>query len=204
MTYVSPNGEGGFSGEVKVTVFFRVNPGEYSLYVDYEMESKEETPLGLTCHAHFNLGGEKNILNNYLRLPADKYYTTLNKAPDKPIPVIPLLDFRESKRLGDVCGNPSLPPYGNGGVDFIYGNNGRTITLENDKYRLDVETDMPTAACYTNNYPRDGILLSNGNYVEKFSSCALECEEIPNDFDAIAVKPGKTKYRHIHYVFHKK
>jgi galactose mutarotase-like enzyme len=82
--------------------------------------------------------------------------------------------------------------------------NGKSTVLENEKYRLEIQTDMPTIAVYTNNYPREGQLLSNGRIEEKYSAIALECEEIPNDFDAIAVLPGQIKKRHIYYVFSKK
>jgi galactose mutarotase-like enzyme len=137
-------------------------------------------------------------------IPAEKYYTTVMKAPDKQIPVPPLLDFRKPKIIRDVCLDPTLPSDTGGGIDFIYVTNGKSTVLENEKYRLEIQTDMPTIAVYTNNYPREGQLLSNGRIEEKYSAIALECEEIPNDFDAIAVIPGQIKKRHIYYVFSKK
>jgi galactose mutarotase-like enzyme len=114
------------------------------------------------------------------------------------------LDFRKPKIIRDVCLDPTLPSDTGGGIDFIYVTNGKSTVLENEKYRLEIQTDMPTIAVYTNNYPREGQLLSNGRIEEKYSAIALECEEIPNDFDAIAVLPGQIKKRHIYYVFSKK
>ena len=204
MSYLSPRGEGGFPGSVKLTVIFKVVPGEYTLYMDYELESDEPTPVGLTCHSYFNLGGEQTVLGDTLMIPAEKYYTTVMKAPDKQIPVPPLLDFRKPKIIRDVCLDPTLPSDTGGGIDFIYVTNGKSTVLENEKYRLEIQTDMPTIAVYTNNYPREGQLLSNGRIEEKYSAIALECEEIPNDFDAIAVLPGQIKKRHIYYAFSKK
>ena len=204
MSYISPDGEGLFPGEVKLTVIFRVKPGINTLFMEHIIESNQDTPVALTCHCYFNLGGEKNVLGDTLTIPADKYYTTLNKAPEKQTPVPPLLDFRKPKNIGDVCKDPTLPQDVGGGIDFIFLTNGGTTVLENEKYRLDVETDMPTIACYTNNYPRTGQVLSNGQIEEKYAAVALECEEIPNDFDALTVSPSAPRHRYINYVFTKK
>ncbi|MBP5091480.1 MAG: hypothetical protein J6328_02860 [Bacilli bacterium] len=204
MSYFSPRDEAGFPGAVTLKVFYSVTPNEYALHINYFIDSDEETPVGLTCHSYFNLGGEETVLGDSLLIPADAYYTTKMKAPEKLSPVPPLLDFRRPRIIKDICLDPTLPGDTGGGIDFIFLTNGKTTVLENEAYRLEVQTDFPTIACYTNNYPREGQKLSNGLREQKYSAIALECEEIPNDFDAICVHPGETRRRHIDYLFTKK
>ena len=63
---------------------------------------------------------------------------------------------------------------------------------------------MPAVAVYSDNYPREGMLLNNGTAEKKYSALAVECEELPNDFEAMCVKAGTVKKRYISYTFIRK
>lgn len=100
----SPAGDQGFPGEAKVAVVYRL-VDESTIEMRAEAELSEESPVCLTNHAYFNLGGE----------PADVREHLLSVNAERYLPVdgdlIPLgdlasvagtpFDFRRPKRLAD-------------------------------------------------------------------------------------------------------
>ena len=170
-TYLSPDGEEGYPGEVRLEVVYSVKPNENSLLIEYYLESDSDTPVNLTNHAYFNLGGEEDILDNRLQIPASKYFKTEQKAPKKENEITPLLDFREAKRIGDVAKDDSLLSDPVNGLDFLYVKEEELAArLENEEYVASVYSDMPCVAVYSDNYPREGMLLNNGNAEKKYSA----------------------------------
>ena len=204
-TYTSPDGESGFPGTVTLKVVYSLKPNENTLYIEYFLSSDIDTPVNLTNHAYFNLGGEYDVLDNYLEIPSSKYYKTKNKAPCSVSEVTPLLDFRKAKKIGDVAKDPSLLSDPVNGLDFLYIKESElACSLENDEYKAIIRSDMPAVAVYSDNYPREGMLLNNGTAEKKYSALAVECEELPNDFEAMCVKAGTVKKRYISYTFIRK
>lgn len=61
-TYTSPDGESGFPGTVTLKVVYSLKPNENTLYIEYFLSSDIDTPVNLTNHAYFNLGGEYDVL----------------------------------------------------------------------------------------------------------------------------------------------
>ncbi|KAG3267447.1 aldose 1-epimerase-like [Ictidomys tridecemlineatus] len=53
---ISPAGEEGFPGELKVWVTYTLDGGE--LVVNYRAQASQTTPVSLTNHAYFNLAGQ--------------------------------------------------------------------------------------------------------------------------------------------------
>ena len=56
LTLVSPDGDEGYPGEVKVVVTYELNE-DNELVIDYSATTTQATPLNLTNHSYFNLGG---------------------------------------------------------------------------------------------------------------------------------------------------
>src|SRR5690606_13090167 len=57
MTFVSPDGAGGFPGELSVTLTFSL-AADNELRVDYKAVTTRPTPVNLSNHTYFNLRGE--------------------------------------------------------------------------------------------------------------------------------------------------
>jgi aldose 1-epimerase len=77
LSYLSPDGEGGYPGNVRVVVTYSVNQN-HELLIRYEAETDQATPLSLTNHAYFNLAGEGSgtIENQVLQVFSDEIAAT--------------------------------------------------------------------------------------------------------------------------------
>lgn len=77
-TRLSPDGEGGYPGNVHVTVEYRWND-DNELSIRYYGTTDRATYLNLTNHAYFNLGGKgEKITGHVLRIPS---HTILDTTP---------------------------------------------------------------------------------------------------------------------------
>ena len=57
LTYTSPDGEEGYPGNLTATVTYTVTAGSMALKIDYTAVTDKATPVNLTNHSYFNLGG---------------------------------------------------------------------------------------------------------------------------------------------------
>lgn len=69
LTYVSPDGEDGFPGELKVTISYQLTE-DNQLLIGYDAVSDQDTVLNLTNHSYFNLNGQdgSEVCNHLLTL----------------------------------------------------------------------------------------------------------------------------------------
>ncbi|HHU53970.1 MAG TPA: galactose mutarotase [Clostridiaceae bacterium] len=101
----SPNGEGGYPGEVTCYVSYDLTD-ENELVINYKVTTPDLSLANLTNHTYFNLNGDGSptILNHYLKINSEKF-TEVNSE------IIPTgkflsvedtpLDFREYKTMGE-------------------------------------------------------------------------------------------------------
>src|ERR1039457_591250 len=61
-TAVSPDGDGGFPGNLSVTLVYRLTD-DNELQLEYTARTDKATPVNLTNHSYFNLGGGKDVLD---------------------------------------------------------------------------------------------------------------------------------------------
>ena len=81
---VSPDGEEGYPGTVKVSVTYTLC-SDGAVKIDYAAESDAATPINLTNHAYFNLAGHGTgtVLTQWLKLASDKFLPINEKSiPD--------------------------------------------------------------------------------------------------------------------------
>jgi aldose 1-epimerase len=100
--HLSPDGEGGFPGNVEVQVHYRL-ADDGSLTIRYEAVTDAPTPLNLTAHPYFNLnGGSATIGRHVLQIDADSYLAIDEASiPLWPVPVDGTpFDFRQPAVIG--------------------------------------------------------------------------------------------------------
>ncbi|HIE99743.1 MAG TPA: galactose mutarotase [Fuerstia sp.] len=103
--YTSPDGEEGYPGTVTAQVSFFVAKDANRINITYKATTDAATPINLTNHAYFNLGGagSETVMDHVLQLNADRYTPT----DDTLIPTGEItavagtpLDFTKPKRIG--------------------------------------------------------------------------------------------------------
>lgn len=201
LTYLSPDGEEGYPGNLKVTVTYELLMDQ--LYITYEAETDKPTVLNLTNHSYFNLAGEGTILDHIMYLNATRY-TPVN---DELIPTGELayvegtpFDFRKPHAIGEhfdeVGGNP--PGYDhNFVIDGSEGESRLAAKVMDPKTGrfLEVQTTQPGVQFYTGNF-LDGTLVSGNRTFIQHSGLCLETQHFPDSpnqpaFPTTVLRPGE-------------
>lgn len=119
LQYISEDGEEGYPGTLKVKVHYILTDNN-ELKIDYTASTDKETPINLTNHAFFNLGGAASgsINDHKLLIEANSYTpvdsTLIPNGEITPVKKTPF-DFRESKSIGkDLSENDKQLDYGQG------------------------------------------------------------------------------------------
>lgn len=205
---LSPDRDNGFPGEVRLQVRYLIEENEPCFRIVYEAESDRNTPLSLTSHCYFNLGGYEDVRNHALLLDSEES----TKYDENQIPLgferCPYaLRFESLTPLSERLDDPSLMASKNKGIDHafrILGKREEAVHLESPLFGLKIKTDFPTVVVYADNYPREGNLLSTGYLEKRHSGLAIEPEYEVNDFASMTVKKGVAKTNFIEYRFERK
>ena len=214
----SPHMDQGFPGNLKVKTEYVVG-NDYSITINYEYESDKDTPVNLTNHTYFNLGGHDSgsVEGHKLMILADK----VTQIDERQMPTGNLLDITGSAfdfRMPTVIkenASKSFESYCVGqGYDINYvllgeeGEYRQVAAVENEwtGISMKVFTDMPGLQFYVADCIAD-IQGKEGVCYEKKSGFCLETQFFPDainieNFPSPVIKAGELKKTTTKYKFH--
>jgi aldose 1-epimerase len=209
-TYLSKDGEEGFPGNLKVKVTYTLTDSS-ELIIDYEATTDKATPINLSQHSYFNLGGEgtSDILNHQIMINADRFTPVdKNLIPTgelRPVKGTPL-DFTTSTKIGArIDDNYEQLVLGHGyDHNFVINRKSgdKGLVLAARVYEptsgriLEVSTTQPGVQFYTGNFLDGSITGKQGHVYKRRYGFCLETQHFPDspnhpDFPTTILKPGE-------------
>ncbi len=205
LSLVSPDGDNGFPGEVRVTVRYTLSP-DNSLMLDYTATTTKPTVIALTHHAYWNLSGADTVYDQSLAIDADSYLPTdSHRVPTgeiAPVTGTPL-DLRQGARLGDVVAADHASIHAAKGLDHTFVLNGsglKTAALLSDAASgrvLTISTTEPGIIAYTAGGFDGSLTGADGRPLAAGTGVALETQHFPDspnkaNFPSTLLRPGET------------
>lgn len=201
----SPDGEEGYPGNLRIEASYTLS-SDARIEIDFQARCDQDTIIGLTQHAYFNLRGrgQETVLDHLLQLKASRYLpvdglliptgeaASVEKSP---------FDFREIKPIGrdlekvggyDHCFVIDRP---SGRInDSSYQEFARLLEPQSAR-SLVVSTTLPGVQLYTGNF-LEGIKGKSGCLYKKHSGLCLETEVFPDSpnrpgFEGSLLKRGE-------------
>lgn len=200
-----PSSESAFPANAKAEVIYSLSRKEPSLRITMKATPDEDSPLNITNHAYFNLGGEKNLYEDLLTLKQGEVarYSSSALLLDHFEKASEELDFSSPKPIGKDIDSPSLLPVtGYDHCFLLLDAPGPKAVLENRRYRLEIDTDAEGLQIYSSNFPKEGQLMQSGHLDERASGITFE--PVSRMDRSLVCKKGATWTRHISYRFIKK
>ncbi|OJU49253.1 MAG: galactose mutarotase, partial [Bacteroidales bacterium 45-6] len=218
-SYVSPDGEEGFPGTLKVKVVYSLTP-ENEFKITYEATTDKPTHVNLTHHTFFNLKGTGNGSNsdNLLMIKASGYTPVdsvlIPYGKIEPVEGTPF-DFRQPTAIGKRIEEKNEQLKNGKGYDHNWVIDRKTpndVELVASLYEpasgrfMEVFSDQPGMQFYSGNF-LDGKVIGKYGKAHKFrEAVALETQKYPDtpnqpSFPSTLLKPGEVYHQTCIYKF---
>lgn len=210
LKYVSPYGEEGFTGEVKVTVVYTFND-DNEFVIDYMATTNKKTVINLTSHGFFSLQGiaspTPSIENQICQINADYYLpideTSIPTGEIRFVKNTPF-DFTSPKPVGQDIDADNEQIRNGAGYDhcFVLNKNeegelsfAAKIADPVSGRTMEVYTTEPGVQVYTDNWA-DGYKGQHGATFPKRSAICFEAQHFPDSpnhpyFPSVILRPGE-------------
>jgi aldose 1-epimerase len=209
LQHVSRAGDEGYPGTLRVRVTYRLTVnGE--LVIDFLATTDAATPVNLTQHAYFNLGGSGSgdILDHVLELIASRFTpvdaTLIPTGELRSVRGTPF-DFSTPERVGARIGADDEQLRLAGGYDhnFVLDRPAGTelalaarVSDPASGRGIDIHTTQPGMQFYTGNFLDGSVIGKGGVPLTYRSGLALETQHFPNSpnepaFPSTILRPGE-------------
>jgi aldose 1-epimerase len=208
LSYLSPDGEEGYPGNLRVEVLYRLTD-DNSFKIDYKAVTDRPTILNLTNHSYFNLSGEgcPSIDDHQLIVAANDYLPTdadsiplgpVQKVTDTPF------DFCARRPIGDYIDSDDIQLRYGKGYDHNYvfyrsspiWTNAAIAISPRTGILLSVRSIEPGMQFYTGNYLDGSFIGKNGHTYPRRSAFCLETQHYPDsihhpEYPSTVLRPGE-------------
>jgi len=216
MTYISPDGENGFPGELTTTVKFSLDNNN-QLTISYTATTNKPTVVNLTHHMFLNLAGEGTAINHSIQINAS-HYLPMNATKIVTGEIAPVagtvFDLRAPKKLSE--GNSSNDPQIQLGKGFDHAfifdkptkNDPFAVQLWSPEsgIAMTIVTSEPSVQLYVGNGFDGKLIDASGKPIQKNYGIALETQHYPDSpnqpsFPTVTLRPGQVFKSHTQFRF---
>ena len=220
MSYVSPDGEEGYPGTMRVTATYTLTDSG-DLRIDYRATTDKPTIVNLSGHSYFNLASSPahfSTMRDLLQINAS-HYTPVDDVLIPTGTIAPVagtpLDFRKPTPIGLRIrdGNDTQLRYCHGyDMNFVLDGHPGALRLaarvEDPRSGrvLEVDTTAPAVQFYSGNFLNGTFAGKHGIVYRQGDAVVLEPQDFPDapnhsNFPSATLEPGATYHNVIVYRF---
>ncbi|WP_037604213.1 aldose epimerase family protein [Streptacidiphilus rugosus] len=209
----SPDGDMGFPGTLDVAAVYTLDR-HGTLRLDLTARTDRATPVSLTHHAYFHLGGpgRGDVLGHRLAVDADAYLPVDAESIPLGAPTATAgtaFDLREPRVLAERIGQDDPQLAAAGGYDHCFvlapppgpGALRRAARLHDPRggRRMEVWTTEPGLQVYTGNSLDGSLRGPDGKRLERHAAVCLETQQFPDapnrpDYPDPVLRPGTARH----------
>jgi aldose 1-epimerase len=217
LNHVSPDGDQGFPGELEVRASYRLDGA--TLWLEFEARTSKPTPLSLSAHPYFNLGGfeARSVLEHEFTIAAGTYLPTdaeqIPTGERRSVEGTPF-DFRQAVSAAARIRHPDPQLLHGKGYDHYFalgaaqGDTPRFAARARNPANgrtLEIQTTQPGLQFYTGNN-LNGTIAGRGVIYRQSAAFAFEPQGFPNapnqrDFPSVVLRPDEVYRQSIGYTF---